>query len=770
MGAENQSGNRVLDTRDRQSPFHRNGSASRLFDLSKIDLAAGAGDASSLSEADRRVRAAAKRLGITKDAAQTLASLGFISMTPTPGGADEITNLYRDSWVVFACLKAWQDAIQGIPWVLAQSSDPEAKPVPESDPLAKLLNAPTPGLPMGWLDVVKQDVVNLLLCGESVWFLSGAGGRPLLPASNDTWRYDEKIKIPTQFVPVIGRRVRIDRRATDGLAYSYSFSRAGGSEAARFAPSSVVAHTEYDPDDYARGIGRGEVAHRKASIAFQAERFTESVMRSGGPGAFLVYSKEELGTENESILQEKVDEATRSQERIGGLQVLTGDVEVVANPATPKAMLTRETELASRDSICSTMGVPPPVIGIFDRATYNNVHEAYRQFYFTIRAMLDAYAMRINQGFFARLDDAVRSKYRLRADYSQVSHLREDESDKIKLAIDGASKRIGLSFNDIATMLGVKAKLPANGNEIPEPETPAEDAGEKPKDPEAEDDKSLRTRALSSQAAREAYGQAYHERVTGPWETKLATNVAAWFAKYQRAQMRRVRRFAEVGPHHEGKAFIGVQRELLTDEQIDTLLALNHKKWQDLLEAAVGDALVGVYSAAISDMALELAVVGLPMTEPSIQVFLATQRIQIAEGVESTLARRVRVAILEAVSEATTGADLQAAIVEVLPELSSDLERVFGSREARAATIARTEIGKASSNARVRQMQEAGVERIEWLTQRDGHVRESHIELDGQVRAIGMEFKPNLRWPDDENGPPEEVINCRCLPLAVLEK
>ncbi len=53
-----------------------------------------------------------------------------------------------------------------------------------------------------------------------------------------------------------------------------------------------------------------------------------------------------------------------------------------------------------------------------------------------------------------------------------------------------------------------------------------------------------------------------------------------------------------------------------------------------------------------------------------------------------------------------------------------------------------------------------------WHATQDDRTRDSHAEMDGQEVAMGESFITGngnaLEFPGDPNGPPEEVINCRC--------
>jgi len=90
----------------------------------------------------------------------------------------------------------------------------------------------------------------------------------------------------------------------------------------------------------------------------------------------------------------------------------------------------------------------------------------------------------------------------------------------------------------------------------------------------------------------------------------------------------------------------------------------------------------------------------------------------------------------------------------------------------RAKTIARTETGAAYGFSREAAMQAAGIQYKEWLSTPDDRCRETHRAADGQVVGIDETFQVGgaaLMFPCDPAGPPEEIINCRCVQIAVSQ-
>lgn len=92
---------------------------------------------------------------------------------------------------------------------------------------------------------------------------------------------------------------------------------------------------------------------------------------------------------------------------------------------------------------------------------------------------------------------------------------------------------------------------------------------------------------------------------------------------------------------------------------------------------------------------------------------------------------------------------------------------------ARARTIARTETAVAMNTAQNDSMtamaEDLGLTVYKiWTASEDERTRESHAAADGQAVPLADAFKvggAELMFPSDPDGPSEEVINCRCVPV-----
>lgn len=103
-----------------------------------------------------------------------------------------------------------------------------------------------------------------------------------------------------------------------------------------------------------------------------------------------------------------------------------------------------------------------------------------------------------------------------------------------------------------------------------------------------------------------------------------------------------------------------------------------------------------------------------------------------------------------------------------LDDIAKEIQSTIGGPEAasRALIIARTESHSAVQAGAMEAAQEDGMKYKEWIATNDERTRDSHRDAHGQVVSIDEPFDVGgvqLDYPGDPSGPPEEVINCRCV-------
>lgn len=225
-----------------------------------------------------------------------------------------------------------------------------------------------------------------------------------------------------------------------------------------------------------------------------------------------------------------------------------------------------------------------------------------------------------------------------------------------------------------------------------------------------------------------------------------------------------------------------VRKAEFPDAEIEALVLAAERRWADelsrLIEPVLGEILADELETVASDLGLEQ----LAATDPAVVRFLATKPIEVAEGVNSTIARQVRRRLLRAVDGAPSAANLQAALLEIRGLITDDVRTVYSHARQRALAIARTEAGIAAAHARGAQIQ-AGVDEgvvigKRWITgggapERSGGARRDvHWDLDGTVVGpnedfqIGTERAPH---PRHQSLGASNVVNCGCDFAAIVE-
>jgi len=225
-----------------------------------------------------------------------------------------------------------------------------------------------------------------------------------------------------------------------------------------------------------------------------------------------------------------------------------------------------------------------------------------------------------------------------------------------------------------------------------------------------------------------------------------------------------------------------VRKAEFPDAEIELLVLAAEKRWADELARLVEPVLGEILAAELEVVAGDLGITQLAATDPAVVRFLATKPIEVAEGVNSTIARQVRRRLLRAVDGAPNVTTLQQALLEIRGLITDDVRTVYSHARQRALAIARTEAGIAAAHARAAQIQ-AGVDEgvvigKRWITgggapeRFGGARRDTHWDLDGTVVGpnedfqVGAERAPHPRHQSLSAG---NVVNCGCDFAAIVE-
>ena len=103
--------------------------------------------------------------------------------------------------------------------------------------------------------------------------------------------------------------------------------------------------------------------------------------------------------------------------------------------------------------------------------------------------------------------------------------------------------------------------------------------------------------------------------------------------------------------------------------------------------------------------------------------------------------------------------------------IAKRLRRVTDMNISSSIRNARTMMGRAQNSGRLHAYQRANDLGIDikkvWVATLDGRTRHTHRILDGETVGLNEEFSNGLLFPNDPEGAPEEVYNCRCTMIAL---
>lgn len=713
------------------------------------------------------------------------------------GELPRITRPYLQSTTVKAAIDRIARSLKSVPRKFFQGEREL-----ETGPEVQVFDSPNPNLDGD--ELIEGTAIYLETCGESVWGLDKFIGQ--IPG-------EIHLLNPENTVPILD---------ADGMVTAWREERSiGGRRRTRTYPRNETIQFRYfNPYDEVRGLPTLTGGNLTVATDIYAKLQNVEFFRSAAVLSGILSTKQKV---NDDVLNRALRRFLANKTGLGNskkILALSGDWKFDPIQSTQKDMeFSRQQEMA-REETASGYGVPPVELGILKFVNFATASIQRRMFWENRVVPLGRYIQgKVNRELFRRRE--IPTSFFL--DFDDVEALRENFTEKLAWGkvlvemgypVNAINKALDLGMEDVAwgddhlvnfNLVPARVVTSGGGGGGDDASrsrreggvTSWADAVQRVERVIAE----ARARLRSSEVGRGDEGGEDGEDGDRPTEGGGATpggfpvdrtfprsllrteEARATYWKVADARTRKIEaRFTKEIQRFLRDIRAEVIANLSRSEAVPKVMRAAKDRFgypapgegeKDPLEDLVASTLTFEEGTAIARLvviakphvrsaaeagadalAADLGVATFPLNSPAAEAFFLSIESKIV-GILPTLKREIT---------ETLAVGMRAG--ESLADLSTRVNNTFGVSTARARRISRTEIGKASNGGRFLGMEQEGVKRHEWLSARDGEVRDSHFAEDGEIVDVGDRF-PNtgLHYPLDAEGDPSEVINCRCIAL-----
>lgn len=331
---------------------------------------------------------------------------------------------YKNSTWVYACVKLRSNAVSSVPWLAQRKTGADEWTNEPNSELQKLLDRPNPDMDRALF--FKYIVQHLDLSGNS--FVSkvraGQGNTP-----KELWPL-----MPTQ-IEVIAGDIR--------LIKEYVYRSAGRRV---IPPEDMLQFLYPDPSNMYFGMSPLMSAGQAVDIDNEAERFQKASLENRGISDIHFEVPPDATAEQVSRLREIFQEQQAGPRN--ARRALFSSAKATALNVSAAELDFIESRKFVRDEICSAYGVPPPMVGNYEKATLANIETARQIFWRdTIVPLLDELETKLNLSLAVDFG----SEWRIKYDISGITALQENFNEKVTNAQQLFN--IGVPFNEINSKL-----------------------------------------------------------------------------------------------------------------------------------------------------------------------------------------------------------------------------------------------------------------------------------------------------------------------------
>ena len=617
-------------------------------------------------------------------------------------------------WVV-ACVNAKATDLSGLPLMLIRGSGRDAEML-QDHPALDLLR--TPSTKVTGVMFRRQMIVDLELAGNAYALLVG----------------DKRFLDMLSLLRLHPQGVRIvpDKDGTPGY---FEYTSAGASSRLDF--SSVIQIRRPSWENTSAGLyGEGLIRslHNDLEADLAAQRSAKQSAAKGRPDAIIspksdgdVWTTRQIGE-----IRARLDQMMRES---GGALIMGGQASYTPLSWSPKDMEYKELRTMVRDSVLGAAGVPPTRVGL-PTANYATAKESMRLYWENLKgeaALIDSELSKIAQLWEPDL--------RVVHDFSAVGALQTDRTER--LARVQQWWLLGLPLTQAATMEGFD--LPEDLDVEASPSRETDEASEAA----LVDVLSRDLTEVQTEDQRTAIWHGFIDQVHKPVERGLTLALSGYFRGAKKRYAERTEQ-ALTSQKSVSKSITDTALAMILDE-------LGEK---EKLKKSIGTRLLLAIKRAFAVTARQM----------NIDLEFDEMQANAESALDLCVARVI----------GTTQTDITALVTNLLDEggtvseIASAVRTSSRFSNSEALLIARTETTRATSQGAMRAMSSALNEGVklqkEWLTSRDGNVREAHRIIDGQIVDVDGSFNSmgSLAMHPGSFGSAALDCNCRCTVIPKL--
>ena len=229
-----------------------------------------------------------------------------------------------------------------------------------------------------------------------------------------------------------------------------SYEVNNGGKVRRVSTEDVI-HLQYpNPDDPYTGLSPMSAALQAIDLDVRAVEWNRSLVENRAVAETAIIYPHPLSQRAYDEIQGRLRDQHQGPHNAGSPWLLDNGADLKSFGATPRDMDWLESRRFNREEICSIFSVPPPLVGVLDNATYNNIETANRMFW--QNGMLPA-IRRWETQLNAKVAPAFGADVRVKYDVSHVDALQPVTSAAVDVAVKLWS--MGVPLNDINEVLNL---------------------------------------------------------------------------------------------------------------------------------------------------------------------------------------------------------------------------------------------------------------------------------------------------------------------------